>query len=143
MQCLQAFFTRTRYVVSWVGLLLLTATTTATSAEIPPNPCPPSSLSTGVAKEPIPPAGEFEGRYRVGPTEAQVQPVRMAFEIRWERGEGSMPFFYEGVSSDGYSVFVSAPRESGSDRFYFTDTAYREGAFLRADGTCFPVKKLQ
>lgn len=36
---------------------------------------------------------KFEGNYQVGNTICTVKPVKMAFELRWAKGDGVMIFF--------------------------------------------------
>lgn len=85
---------------------------------------------------------EFEGRYRVGPTTCNVTPVKMAFEVRWQRGVGHMMFFYEPGAAAGRHRFVSEDKPDGRDRFEFDDDRLNRGRFVRADGKVFPVYRL-
>lgn len=86
--------------------------------------------------------GEFEGHYRVGTTSCTVTPVKMAFELRWARGKGTMPFFFERETDDGRFIFTSEERPDGKDRFEFADKRLVSGRFIRADGKIFPVRKI-
>ena len=86
-------------------------------------------------------ADEFEGRYRVGPTTCTVTPVKMAFEVRWQKGSGHMLFFFDAQTDDGRYVFVSEEKPDGRDRFEFDDARLRTGKFVRADGRVFAVRK--
>ena len=89
-----------------------------------------------------PATGEFEGHYRVGTTSCTVTPVKMAFELRWARGKGTMPFFFERETGDGKFIFASEERPEGKDRFEFDDKRLASGRFVRADGKIFPVQKI-
>ena len=81
-------------------------------------------------------SGEFEGKYQVGETTCTVKPVKMAFEVRWAKGSGVEMFaFTEG------NTFESAPDQSDSNKFVFTDENYNSGTFYRADGKSFSVKR--
>jgi len=81
--------------------------------------------------------GEFEGTYRVGDTTCTVRPDRMAFEVRWAKGQGSEYFFYKDAN-----VFESEENKSGGrNEFRFDDENYNSGTFYRADGKTFPVSR--
>ena len=85
---------------------------------------------------------EFEGRYRVGGTSCTVKPIKMAFEVRWAKGKGSMVFFYEWDSLFGNYTYVSDEKPSGFDRFVFSDERLVSGVFIRSDGMRYPVNKI-
>ncbi len=85
--------------------------------------------------------GEFEGTYQVGRTTCTVKPIKMAFEIRWAKGKGSMVFFYESGSRFGDHAYVSEEKPDGFDRFVFSDERLASGVFIRSDGVRYPVKK--
>lgn len=87
-------------------------------------------------------ADEFEGRYRVGPTTCTVTPVRMAFEVRWKRGNGHMLFFFREETPEGRYIFASEDKPDGRDRFEFDDRRLRSGRFVRSDGKVFEVRRL-
>ena len=81
---------------------------------------------------------EFEGTYQVGTTTCTVRPVKMAFEVRWAKGTGSMMLF-----ADGDNHFVSENSRDGQDVFIFDDDSLTTGKFTRADGKEMPVKKIK
>lgn len=85
---------------------------------------------------------EFEGRYQVGDTTCTVKPVKMAFEVRWEKGAGVEMFFSEGSADDRY-IFASDPETGKANSFAFTDENYNTGTFYRADGKEFPVRRIK
>lgn len=85
---------------------------------------------------------EFEGSYRVGGTTCIVKPIKMAFEVQCAKGKKSMVFFYEWNSSLGNYTFVSEEKPGGFDRFVFYDERLVSGVFIRADGTRYPVDKI-
>lgn len=82
-------------------------------------------------------AGEFEGKYRVGETTCTVKPVKMAFEVRWEKGKGVETFF-----SKDSTTFESSPPKGGPNQFVFDDENYNSGTFYRTDGKTFPVSRV-
>ena len=84
---------------------------------------------------------EFEGTYQVGGTTCMVRPIKMAFEVRWTKGKGSMVFFYESNSRFGDHTYVSEEKPDGLDRFVFSDERLASGVFIRSDGVRYPVKK--
>jgi len=86
---------------------------------------------------------EFEGRYKVGNTTCTVVPNKMAFEIKWVKGHGVMHFFFEKITPDGKSIFVSKDFGKGRDRFIFDDNLYNFGLFIRADRKVFKVERLK
>ncbi len=88
------------------------------------------------------PTGEFEGKYQVGDTTATVKPIKMAFEVKWEKGTGTETFFSEGEANDNY-IFASRPKTGKSNVFSFKDENYTTGTFYRADGKEFPIKRIQ
>lgn len=81
-------------------------------------------------------AGEFEGKYRVGETTCTVKPVKMAYEVRWEKGKGVEMFF-----SKNSTTFESSPPKGDPNQFVFDDGSYNTGTFYRADGKTFPVSR--
>lgn len=81
-------------------------------------------------------AGEFEGKYRVGDTTCTVKPVKMAYEVRWEKGKGVEMFF-----SKNSTTFESSPPKGDPNQFVFDDESYNTGTFYRADGKTFPVSR--
>lgn len=85
---------------------------------------------------------EFEGRYQVGNTTCIVVPVKMAFEVKWLKGQGVMHFFYSQTTADGKPIFVSKDLGHGQDQFVFDDNSYNSGQFIRADGKVFTLKRL-
>ena len=87
-------------------------------------------------------SSEFEGRYQVGNAVCIVVPVKMAFEVKWLKGQGVMHFFYSQTTADGKSIFVSKNLEHGRDQFVFDDNSYNSGQFIRADGKVFTLKRL-
>lgn len=86
-------------------------------------------------------SGEFEGTYHVGPTTCTVAPAKMAFELRWARGDGVIMFFFDSDSRFGPYSFVSEPRPDGLDRFIFDDRRLSTGTFIRSDGLRFAVAR--
>jgi hypothetical protein len=86
---------------------------------------------------------EFEGRYKVGNTTCTVVPIKMAFEVKWIKGQGVMNFFFETTTPDGKSIFVSKDFGKGRDKFIFDDNSYNSGLFIRADGKGFAVERLR
>ena len=86
---------------------------------------------------------EFEGRYKVGNTTCTVVPIKMAFEVKWRKGQGVMYFFFEKQTPDGKSIFVSKDFGKGRDKFIFDNKFYNSGKFIRADGKVFPVERLK
>lgn len=85
---------------------------------------------------------EFEGRYQVGDTTCTVKPVKMAFEVRWEKGSGVEMFFFESRDNDKY-IFASRPEKGKANVFAFDDENYDTGTFYRADEKEFTVKRLK
>ncbi|MEZ5424281.1 MAG: hypothetical protein R2682_14465, partial [Pyrinomonadaceae bacterium] len=81
-------------------------------------------------------SGEFEGKYRVGDTTCTVKPVKMAYEVRWEKGKGVEMFF-----SKDSTTFESSPPKGDPNQFVFDDENYNTGTFYRADGKTFPVSR--
>ena len=74
-----------------------------------------------------PAAGEFAGKFKVGDTTCTVTPVKMAFEIRWEKGKGSEMYFYQVDNT-----FESEPGKDGAiNKFVFDDENYQAGTFYR------------
>lgn len=100
-----------------------------------PNPNSNSSTASAVSSE-------FEGRYQVGNAVCIVVPVKMAFEVKWLKGQGVMHFFYSQTTADGKSIFVSKDLGHGRDQFIFDDSSYNSGRFIRADGKAFTLKRL-
>jgi hypothetical protein len=86
---------------------------------------------------------EFEGRYKVGNTTCTVVPIKMAFEVKWIRGQGVMYFFFEKQTPDGKFIFVSKDFGKGRDKFIFDNKFYNSGKFIRADGKVFKVERLK
>lgn len=85
---------------------------------------------------------EFEGRYKVGNTTCTVVPIKMAFEVKWQKGQGVMHFFFDKTTPDGKSIFESEDFGKGRDKFIFNDNLYNVGLFTRADGKVFKVNRL-
>jgi hypothetical protein len=86
-------------------------------------------------------SSEFEGLYKVGNTSCTVSPIKMAFEVKWTKGNGVMIFFFDKKTSDGKVIFVSEQLVKGRDKFVFEDDRYNVGVFIRADGKVFAVEK--
>jgi len=86
---------------------------------------------------------EFEGRYKVGNTICTVMPIKMAFEVKWIKGQGVMNFFFDKTTPEGKSTFVSEDFGKGRDKFIFDDNFYNVGRFIRADGKVFTVERLR
>ena len=89
-----------------------------------------------------PASGEFEGKYRIGDTTCTVTPVKMAFEVRWEKGAGAEMFFYK-ESDNGKQIFESDPKAGKANSFAFDDENYDAGTFYRADGKQFPIERIR
>lgn len=87
--------------------------------------------------------GNFEGTYEVGDTTCTVKPVKMAFEVRWEKGSGVEMFFSEGEANDRFIFASEAADGEKSNVFAFGDENYTRGTFYRADGKEFPVRKIK
>jgi hypothetical protein len=85
--------------------------------------------------------GNFEGTYKVGDTTCTVKPVKMAFEIKWTKGSGTMIFFYDETA--GKNSYSSDDTGKGRDRFVFDDDTLTTGKFIRADGKQMPVSKVR
>jgi hypothetical protein len=83
--------------------------------------------------------GNFEGAYKVGETTCTVKPVKMAFEIKWAKGSGTMLFFYDETA--GANSYSSEDTGKGRDKFVFDDESLTTGRFIRADGKEMPVSK--
>lgn len=107
------------------------------SDAIRPVPSPQGFSETGTT------LSEFEGRYKVGNTTCTVVPIKMAFEIKWVKGQGVMHFFFEKITPDGKSIFVSKDFGKGRDKFIFDDNLYNAGLFIRADRKVFKVERLK
>ncbi|NTV99550.1 MAG: hypothetical protein HGA70_10360 [Chlorobiaceae bacterium] len=86
-------------------------------------------------------AGEFEGGYRVGKTRCTVKPVKMAYEVRWAKGHGSMFFFFSRKTPDGKYLFESEEGKNAKDHFLFDDSLFVTGTFKRSDGRLLRVRK--
>ena len=86
-------------------------------------------------------SGEFEGKYQIGETTCTVKPVKMAFEVRWEKGSGVEMFFSEGEANDKF-IFASDPETGKANVFSFDDENYNSGIFYRADGKEFSIKRI-
>ena len=84
--------------------------------------------------------GEFEGKYQIGDTTCNVKPIKMAFEVKWEKGTGTEIFFSEGRANDRY-IFASDPKTGKANSFAFDDENYNTGIFYRADGKEFAIKR--
>lgn len=87
------------------------------------------------------PDGNFEGTYKVGDTTCAVKPVKMAFEIKWAKGSGTMIFFYDETA--GKYSYSSEDKGKGKDKFVFDDDTLTTGKFIRADGKEMPVSKVK
>lgn len=86
-------------------------------------------------------AGNFEGAYKVGDTTCTVKPVKMAFEIKWAKGSGTMLFFSDETA--GANAYSSEDTGKGRDKFIFDDDTLTTGRFIRADGREMPVGKVK
>ncbi|MDQ3801665.1 MAG: YbjP/YqhG family protein [Acidobacteriota bacterium] len=88
--------------------------------------------------------GNFEGIYKVGETTCTVKPIKMAFEIKWAKGSGTMIFFFDGDASQGRYSYSSENTGKGSDRFVFDDESLTTGTFIRgSDGREMRVSKVK
>lgn len=81
----------------------------------------------------------FEGTYQVGTTTCTVKPIKMAFELKWAKGKGTLIFFYDSDSPEEHPTFVS----DNKDKFIFDNKQYNTGKFIRGDGKEFAVKKVR
>lgn len=86
------------------------------------------------------PTGEFEGKYQIGTTSCTVTPIKMAFEVKWEKGTGTEIFFSQDRANDKY-IFASDPKTGKANVFSFDDENYNTGTFYRADGKEFPITR--
>jgi hypothetical protein len=86
----------------------------------------------------------FAGTYKVGDTTCTVKPIKMAFEVKWAKGTGTMIFYFDGEPSQNRYVYTSEPTDKGgTDKFVFDDDTFTTGTFVRADGKEFPVSKIK
>lgn len=85
----------------------------------------------------------FEGTYRVGDTTCTVKAVKMAFEVKWAKGSGTMIFVFDGDATAGKYTYSSEDGGKGKDTFIFDDDTFTTGKFIRADGKQFPVSKVK
>lgn len=85
----------------------------------------------------------FAGTYKVGTTTCTVKPIKMAFEIKWAKGSGTMIFFFDGDASAGRYSYSTEKNGKGRDTFVFDDTSFETGKFIRADGKEMPVQKIK
>ena len=85
----------------------------------------------------------FAGTYKVGTTTCAVKPVKMAFEIKWAKGTGTMVFFFDGDASAGRYSYSTEKNGRGRDTFVFDDDRIETGKFIRADGVEMPVSKIK
>ncbi|HEX8369243.1 MAG TPA: DUF3828 domain-containing protein [Pyrinomonadaceae bacterium] len=88
-------------------------------------------------------SGNFEGTYKVGATTCTVKPVKMAYEIKWAKGSGTMLFFTGDDVVAGANIFVSEDTGKGRDKFIFDDDNFATGKFVRADGKEMPVSRVK
>lgn len=86
--------------------------------------------------------GKFEGKYQIGETSCTVKPIKMAFEVKWEKGSGTEIFFSQDRANDKY-IFASDPPTGKANIFSFDDENYNTGTFYRADGKEFPIKRVK
>jgi hypothetical protein len=86
--------------------------------------------------------GNFEGTYQVGDTTCTVKPIKMAFELKWSKGSGTMIFFYDSDAAGGLT-YTSEDGGKGKDKFVFDDETLSTGRFIRADGKEMSVKKIK
>ena len=85
--------------------------------------------------------GNFEGTYQVGDTTATVKPIKMAFEVKWAKGAGTMVFFFVGEDGNDFK-YSSEDNGNGVDTFIFEDESLTTGKFIRGtDGKEMAVKK--
>jgi hypothetical protein len=86
----------------------------------------------------------FEGAYQVGETTCTVKPIKMAFEVKWAKGSGTMIFVFDGDAAAGNYTYSSADGGGkGKDAFIFADDTFTTGRFVRADGKEFSVRKIK
>ncbi len=90
----------------------------------------------------VPINDEFEGKFKVGTTTCTVKPIKMAFEVKWAKGKGTLVFFFKEELPDGKVIYVSEDKPDGVDQFIFDNNRHRSGTFRRADGKEFSVSKL-
>lgn len=85
----------------------------------------------------------FAGTYRVGAATCTVKPIKMAFEIKWAKGSGTMIFYFDGDASAGRYTYSSEKNGRGRDTFIFDDDRIATGKFIRgSDGKEMPVSKV-
>lgn len=87
--------------------------------------------------------GEFEGKYQVGDTTCTVKPIKMAFEVKWEKGTGIEIFFADEKDSDKWTFSTELKDGDKINVFSFDDENYTKGTFYRADGKEFAVKRIK
>lgn len=85
----------------------------------------------------------FSGTYKVGDTTCTVKPIKMAFEVKWAKGTGTMIFVFDGDADAGNYTYSSEDGGKGKDTFIFDDDTFTTGKFIRADGKEFPVSKVK
>ena len=125
-------------------VLAMTVSCEQKSTEQEPKSSQLVSVSTSKASETNLISTEFEGRYKVGTTYCNVEPLKMAFEVKWDKGKGSMVFFFEGITPEGRYIFVSKDSgKDGHDKFIFDTNQYDAGVFVRRDGKEFLVARSQ
>ena len=86
--------------------------------------------------------GNFEGTYKVGDTTCVVKPIKMAFELKWAKGSGSMTFFFDSSAAGGLT-YISEDNPNGTDKFVFDDETLSTGKFIRGDGKVLPVSRIK
>lgn len=85
----------------------------------------------------------FSGTYKVGDTTCTVKPIKMAFEVKWAKGTGTMIFVFDGDAEAGNYTYSSEDGGKGKDTFIFDDDTFTTGKFIRADGNEFSVSKVK
>lgn len=101
------------------------------------NAAPVSENKSGSSDETF-----FKGKYQVGDTTAVVKPIKMAFEVKWEKGTGTEIFFNQGEANDKF-IFASDPKTGKANVFSFDDENFNTGIFYRADGKELPIKRVK
>jgi hypothetical protein len=84
----------------------------------------------------------FEGKYQVGTAVCTVKAVKMAYEVKWEKGTGVEMFFSQGMANDKM-IFATDPPKGKANIFSFDDDKYDAGIYYRADGKQMPIKRIK
>lgn len=83
-------------------------------------------------------SGVFEGKYNVGTTSCTVKKVGQNYAVRWAKGKG-VEIFKPTLDA---LAFNAGTKDGEVNSFSFDDENYSTGTFYRADGTTFPVSRV-